>query len=161
MNDIPFVANGSDFITIVASITDEEGNIARLNNGHIKFEIEGKGEIIDNGKILANPRMIEFGTAPVLIRSTNEAGEIKVKAYLTEQGINKAAIATLTIKTTEAITPTVYTEERVYNQINAVKISTKNNDNTELEQKVKRLEKELNNLKLKEVEKQQDEFIGI
>lgn len=40
---VDMVADGSDIVTVVAAITDEKGNIKRLNNGMIKFEIEGEG----------------------------------------------------------------------------------------------------------------------
>ena len=40
---VDMVVDGSDIVTVVAAITDEKGNIKRLNNGMIKFEIEGEG----------------------------------------------------------------------------------------------------------------------
>lgn len=156
----PFNANGSDFVTVIASLTDNEGYPKRQNNNHIKFEVEGEGEIIDNGKIFANPRLIEWGTAPVLIRATNKPGKITIKAYLAEEGINKASLSTLTLETKASTTPTIYTEERKHKKKFIKKENSNKTTNTfELAKKVKQLEKELNELKLKEVEKQQTDFI--
>lgn len=35
-------ADGSDFVTVVAEITDKNGNVKRLNNYYIKFFVEGE-----------------------------------------------------------------------------------------------------------------------
>ncbi len=42
-----------------------------------KKYVEGEGEIIGDATIGANPRAVEFGSAPVLIRSTRKAGKNK------------------------------------------------------------------------------------
>ena len=39
-------ADGSDIVTVIAAIADENGNIKRLNNYEIKFEIEGQGQLV-------------------------------------------------------------------------------------------------------------------
>ena len=48
--DVPLIANGSDFVTVIASITDDSGNIKRLNNSTIHFEVEGEGELLTMAK---------------------------------------------------------------------------------------------------------------
>ena len=80
------VANGSDFIVIIAEVTDDSGNVRRLAKENIVFTVEGEGEIIGDASINANPRTVEFGSAPVLIRSTKKAGKIKVKAHVQFEG---------------------------------------------------------------------------
>lgn len=82
----PLVADGSDFIVVVAEITDDNGNVRRLAKDNIVFTVEGEGEIIGDQTINANPRAVEWGSAPVLIRSTNKAGKIKVKARVQFEG---------------------------------------------------------------------------
>ncbi|MBR1578693.1 MAG: glycoside hydrolase family 2 [Bacteroidales bacterium] len=77
---IPFVANGSDIVTVIASITDAQGEVRDLAKEVIVFEVEGEGEIVGDERIQANPRQVEFGTAPVLIRATDKAGPITVRA---------------------------------------------------------------------------------
>ncbi|MDR1672951.1 MAG: glycoside hydrolase family 2 [Bacteroidales bacterium] len=79
-------ADGSDFVTVVCEITDADGNVRRLAKDKILFSVEGEGEIIGDETIGANPREVEFGTAPILIRSTVKAGKIKVTARTLFEG---------------------------------------------------------------------------
>ena len=76
----PLVADGSDFVVVVCEVTDDNGNVRRLAKENIVFTVEGEGEIIGDAAINANPRAVEWGSAPVLIRSTRKAGKIKVHA---------------------------------------------------------------------------------
>jgi len=79
-------ADGSDFVCVIAEITDDQGNVRRLAKEQILFSVEGEGEIIGDASIQANPRVVEFGSAPVLIRSTTKAGKIKVNARVLFEG---------------------------------------------------------------------------
>ncbi|MCC8145137.1 MAG: glycoside hydrolase family 2 protein [Bacteroidales bacterium] len=79
-------ADGSDFVTLVASIVDDKGVERRFTNQSIKFEIEGEGKIIGGADILANPAPLRWGTAPVLIQSTTTPGKIKVRANVLLEG---------------------------------------------------------------------------
>jgi len=81
------VADGSDFIVVVAEITDDNGNVRRLAKDNIVFTVEGEGKIIGDASILANPRAVEWGSAPVLIQSTRKAGKIKVIAHPMFEGV--------------------------------------------------------------------------
>ncbi len=81
------VADGSDFIVVVAEITDDNGNVRRLAKDNIVFTVEGEGKIIGDASILANPRAVEWGSAPVLIQSTRKAGKIKVNAHPMFEGV--------------------------------------------------------------------------
>lgn len=73
----PLVADGSDFIVVVAEVTDDNGNVRRLAKENIVFEVEGEGEIIGDASIHANPRPVEWGSAPVLIRSTRTPARLR------------------------------------------------------------------------------------
>lgn len=92
------VADGSDFIVVVAEITDDNGNVRRLAREHVSFTVEGEGRIIGDASIAANPRQVEWGTAPVLIRSTHKAGPVRIIARSTFEGIHAPAADTLTIE---------------------------------------------------------------
>ena len=75
------VADGSDFIVVVCEVTDDSGNVRRMAKDQIKFTITGEGEIIGDGTdIGANPRQVEWGSAPILVRSTRKAGKIHIHA---------------------------------------------------------------------------------
>lgn len=82
----PLVADGSDFIPVIAEVTDDLGNVRRLAKENILFTLEGEGEIIGGNAIGANPRAVEWGSAPVLIRSTVFPGKIKVTARVLYEG---------------------------------------------------------------------------
>nr|MCR4583221.1 glycoside hydrolase family 2 [Prevotella sp.] len=92
------VADGSDFIVVVAEITDDNGNVRRLAREHVSFTVEGEGRIIGDASIAANPRQVEWGTAPVLVRSTHQAGKIRIIARPTFAGVHAPAADTLTIE---------------------------------------------------------------
>ena len=79
-------ANGSDFTTVVAAISDREGNIKRLNNYYIKFHIEGEGRILGGAGELANPAPVKWGTAPIVVQSTLKAGKIRITASVLFEG---------------------------------------------------------------------------
>ena len=74
------VADGSDFVVVVCEVTDDSGHVRRLAKENIVFTVEGEGEIIGDASINANPRTVEWGSAPILIRSTRRSGKIKVHA---------------------------------------------------------------------------------
>jgi beta-galactosidase len=84
----PLIADGSDFIPVICEVTDDDGNVRRLAKEQILFSIEGEGEIIGDARIGANPRAVEFGSAPVLVRSTLTAGKIRLHARVLFEGEN-------------------------------------------------------------------------
>ena len=92
------VADGSDFIVVVAEITDDNGNVRRLAKDQIVFAVEGEGRIIGDASIAANPRAVEWGSAPVLIQSTNTPGRITITARSQWPGIYAPTADTLTIE---------------------------------------------------------------
>ena len=92
------VADGSDFIVVVAEITDDNGNVRRLAKDQIVFSVEGEGRIIGDASIAANPRAVEWGSAPVLIQSTNKAGKVTIIARSQWPGTYAPVADTLTIE---------------------------------------------------------------
>ena len=92
------VADGSDFIVVVCEVTDDLGHVRRLAKENIRFTVEGEGEIIGDASILANPRTVEWGSAPVLIRSTRQAGKIRIKAEVQFPGTHAPTPAELEIE---------------------------------------------------------------
>ena len=98
----PLVADGSDFIVVVAEVTDDEGHVRRQAREHVTFTVEGEGTIIGDASIMANPRVVEWGSAPVLVRSTHTAGPIRIIARPTFEGIHAPIADTLTIESVPA-----------------------------------------------------------
>ena len=96
------VADGSDFIVVVCEVTDDSGNVRRLAKENIVFTVEGEGEIIGDTSINANPRAVEWGSAPLLIRSTRKAGKIKVHAEVQFPGTHAPTAADIELESIPA-----------------------------------------------------------
>ena len=107
----PLVADGSDFIVVVCEVTDDLGHVRRLAKENIRFTVEGEGEIIGDASINANPRAVEWGSAPVLIRSTRQAGKIRVKAEVQFPGIHAPTPAELEIESIPYDLPMCYAND--------------------------------------------------
>ena len=142
-------ADGSDFAVVICEVTDDEGNVRRLAKDNILFEVEGEGEIIGNNIIGANPRAVEFGSAPVLIRSTINPGKIKVKARVLFEGEHAPASTEITFETISPENKLFYTEKPWKYVVDRTSVLRKFTPNMTEEEKKKALE---------EVERQQTEF---
>jgi len=143
------VADGSDFAVVIAEVTDDSGNVRRLAKENVVFSVEGEGSIIGDTNIGANPRAVEFGSAPVLIRSTNKAGKIKVKAHVQFEGTHAPASAELEFESVPSERPFCYLDqERIEAGNTPVSVN-------EVKQKLTDEEKQK---VLKEVELQQTDF---
>lgn len=152
-------ANGSDFVTVVAGVADKNGSIKRLNNYYINFQISGEGRILGDASILANPAPVRWGTAPILVQSTLKAGKIKVTANVLFEGSQMPVSAVIEFESKPSKIPLIYSEKEA-SQIDIAKevVEKENTQNIALKMKLEQVQKELNTLKLKEVERQQTEF---
>lgn len=153
-------ADGSDFVTVVAAVTDDEGNIKRLNNSVLKFEISGEGEILGNEAFIANPRKVVWGTAPILVKTSTTPGKITVKASMNRKGSQRPISGELTFESIPAPNKMIMkaSEMQAYGKH---KTKTKDNPqqkNEALQSKVESLQRKLNRIQLKKIEKQQEEF---
>lgn len=120
-NDKPLVADGSDFIVVIAEVTDDNGNVRRLAKENIVFTVEGEGELIGDASIHANPRPVEWGSAPALIRSTRTAGPIRITARVEHEGTHAPTPAELVIESVPANMPAVYSDVRTGADVKAGK----------------------------------------
>ncbi len=152
------LANGSDIIVVIASIADNEGNVRRLTNEEIKFEIEGEGQIVGDAANFANPREVQWGTAPVLIRTTTTAGKIKIKAHLAFEGAVSTKAAELEFESVKPTNQMVYKEVGKVTAASSQPALSESFDTKKLQQKIKALEAELNKYRLKQTEKDQEIF---
>ena len=153
-------ANGSDLVTVVAAVADDKDNIKRLNNYHIKFDIEGNGKLVADNATFTNPRQVQWGTAPVLVRANTNAGEIKIKASVVFEGIHTPLSAELIIKTIDSKHRIIADKDELSLLLEGNKMINKSisEGKSNCEEEIKKLQQELSRLKLKEVEKQQSDF---
>jgi beta-galactosidase len=143
------LADGSDFIEVVAEITDDNGNVRRLAKDNIVFSVEGEGEIIGDEKIGANPRAVEWGSAPILIRSTTKAGKIKVKAHVQFEGTHAPTASEIEFESIPAELPFNFLEQQKVEKTSAMQAPKNEKLQLSDEQKKKLLD---------EVEQQQTIF---
>jgi beta-galactosidase len=104
-------ADGSDFAVVICEVTDDDGNVRRLAKENIVFTVEGEGEIIGDVSTNANPRAVEFGSAPLMVRSTIHPGKITVKARVQYEGIHAPTSAELTFETIAPDQEMLFTEK--------------------------------------------------
>jgi beta-galactosidase len=145
---LPLIADGSDFIVVVAEVTDDRGNVRRLAKENIVFTVEGEGEIIGDAQIHANPRPAEWGSAPVLIRSTQKAGKITVHAEVEFPGTHAPESTEITFESRPALFPFCQIEYGSKRQ--QIEHSTPSNQPS--------LSSSQKSTLLKEVEQQQSDF---
>ncbi|MBE6341201.1 MAG: glycoside hydrolase family 2 [Bacteroidales bacterium] len=143
------VADGSDFIVVVAEVTDDNGNVRRLAIDEVEFEVSGEGRLVSSERALSNPRKVEWGSAPALIQSTNKPGKITIIAHPYVQGTHTPTADTLTI---ESVAP-----EFKSCHIDEVSLNYKYESitNGAAQKQMSEAEK---NATLREVEEQQKEF---
>ena len=143
------VADGSDFVVVVCEVTDDLGHVRRLAKENIRFTIEGEGEIIGDASINANPRAVEWGSAPVLIRSTKKAGKIKIKAEVQFPGTHAPTPAELEIESIAYDMPMCYLPSETSQTSQTSKTSASTSSTLSEAEKAKMLQ---------EVEAQQADF---
>ena len=142
------VADGSDFIVVVCEVTDDSGHVRRLAKENIVFTVEGEGEIIGDASINANPRTVEWGSAPVLIRSTRKAGKIKVHAEVQFPGTHAPTPADIELESIPSSFNQLFIPQQRHTVAASIRQKDSQQDFTD-EQKKKMLQ---------EVEQQQSDF---
>lgn len=158
------MADGSDVVTVIAEIVDRRGTVKRLNNSVIRFSIEGEGRLMADEGTGTNPIASSWGTAPVLVRSTAKAGKIKVTASMQMPGQARPLDGVLEFESLPDTKREIVSEEELarLDMEKSVDMGHATVVKSDLERENERLRKELNELKVKEVEKQQTQFgVGI
>lgn len=151
-------ANGSDIVTLIASVADKDGYVKHLSQESIVFTVEGEGELVTSPTIGSNPCATEWGTAPALIRTSIHPGKVKVTARLLHPGTQINPVATMEFTTVAPEQPLSYLEKPTSNQqdLPILREVTDKVDPAEIE-KNKREEQERID-EAKRVEQQQRQF---
>ncbi len=125
----------------------------------MKLKIQEEKRIIDEKDFSINPSKVEWGTAPVLVQATNKSGKIKVKAKLVFEGINKAVEGEIEFESINNATRMIFSEKPDKEVFKKSEFTLKNSDEIKpLKEKLRRIEIELRDIQLKQVEKQQSEI---
>ncbi|PWI35361.1 hypothetical protein DI392_03615 [Vibrio albus] len=153
--DSPIVADGSQLVTVIAEVTDDSGNIKRLARSKVKFAVFGEAELITSERADSNPRTVEWGTAPALIRTSLNAGEIRIQAHPAVEGLNSLIPDEVVIYSQPATQPLLANEQRCFEVDKETVSHLAQKFAVEKQHKLERHEALL--LRLKGVEEQQTE----
>lgn len=160
--NVALKADGSDVVTVIAEIVDKQGTVKRLNNSSIRFEIEGEGRLLGDASIGVNPCKVTWGSAPALIQATSKPGNIKIIASMQNPGQSRPLEGVLEFKTVANDKKELFSQHELSQSDKSESVLNTSVNKNDLERENERLRKELNQLKVKEVEKQQTQFgIGI
>jgi beta-galactosidase len=159
-SDIQPMADGSDITTVVAYLVDAGGAIKRLSDEYVRFTVEGEGELIGDTANEINPQKMLWGEAVALIRSSTTAGKIKVKAAILKEGMNIPDFAEIEFSTVEASQNLLYNELPDKDAAEKIPFLIDQNEDLEkLRNELRKVQKELQEHKINEVGKQQQQFI--
>ena len=126
-------ADGSDKVTVIAEITDKNGNVKRLNNYYVKFFIEGEGSIVGGADIMANPVPVKWGSAPVLIQSTTKPGKIVITASVLFEGSQMPVSGKLELNSIAPEYPLIFSQDEENAEVRTVKAVTTGKSDAEIE----------------------------
>jgi len=107
----PLISDGSDIVTVIASLVDEQGNVKRLGMEDILFEVSGEGRLLGNDLTGANSRKLEWGTAPCLVQATTKSGKITIKARTLFGGITTPQAGEVSFTSVASSHKLLFTEE--------------------------------------------------
>lgn len=160
--NVSLKADGSDIVTVIAEVVDKRGTVKRLNNSHVRFDIQGEGRLLGDTSVGTNPAPVIWGSAPVLVQSTTKPGKVRIIASMQNSGQSRPLEGILEFETVANDQKEIFLQEELLgggeSRSNMKKVVSK----SDLERENERLRKELNQLKVKEVEKQQTQFgVGI
>ena len=160
--NVSLKADGSDIVTVIAEVVDKRGTVKRLNNSHVRFDIQGEGRLLGDASVGTNPAPVIWGSAPVLVQSTTKPGKVRIIASMQNPGQSRPLEGVLEFETVANDQKEIFLQEELLgggeSRSNMKKVVSK----SDLERENERLRKELNQLKVKEVEKQQTQFgVGI
>lgn len=123
------------------------------------FEIEGPGELVASEGTFTNPRR-SAGHGPRARARHDDSGTIRVRARVVFQGKHTPLSAELEIPTFPADHEVIAdpSELEAAEAAKGVRSKVPESSDRDLEREIEELRRELNSLKLREVERQQSDF---
>ena len=99
------VADGSELVVAVATLTDAAGTPKHLGDERIRFAVEGPAEIVADEAGSLNPQYTRHGEAVVLLRLGTTPGKVTLRAEVDRPGRNVSGAAAITFETKPAPLP--------------------------------------------------------
>ncbi|WP_204378431.1 glycoside hydrolase family 2 protein [Agaribacterium haliotis] len=94
-------ADGSDKVVVVAAMADKDAVVKRFDRHFIEFSVQGPAKIVSADGLNLNPKQIEWGTAAIILESTDVAGVITVTAKVQFAGEHQPQSASLSFSSVE------------------------------------------------------------
>ena len=160
---VPLISDGSDIAVVVAEIVDHNGIVNRLNNFAVRFSIEGEGLLLEDESIGVNPVRANWGSAPILLRTTIRPGKIRIKAEIFGDGVNAIEPGELEVESVQPSMKFIYKPSELI----SMKVASKDVTNTKIpegsdvqmmKKEILRLQKIISEKDLEDVEIQQEKF---
>ena len=139
---------------------DEEGTVKRLNNTSVRFTVTGEATLLGDCDIACNPVPAHWGSAPVLIRATTNAGKINIRAEVLGEGVHAIAPCEFEYKSVKPVMRFIYNPAEVRSSTEK-KVEIHGTDDLELnsmKEEILRLKRRISKYELREVELQQESF---
>ena len=143
----------------IPAIVDNENGIKRLSDEYIRFKVSGFGELIEKEDIGINPQKLLWGESVALVRSAKEQGIIRVEAEVICDSLNGPDQAFVEFSTIAPRHVLLYDENITKELMQNYNTPATNNTIDDLKLKLRKTEKELQEYKLMEVGRQQQNFI--
>ena len=151
-------ADGSDVVQVIAEMVDKRGTVKRLDHSLVQFKVEGEGRLLASEAPGVNPQKMVWGSAVAFIQASNKPGKIKITASAVVGGKMRPLDATLEFTSVPNPLKEIYSEKEYLQMGKQVKKHTAVAEKSDLERENELLRKRLNQLEVKEVEKQQTHF---
>ena len=101
------IADGSELVVAVATLTDPDGTPKHLATERIRFAVEGPAEIVDTEAHTLNPQYTRYGEAVVLLRLGTTPGKVTLRAEIDRPGRHVTGAAALTFTTKPSPIPLI------------------------------------------------------
>jgi len=160
-SNIQPIADGSDITTVVAYLVDAGGAVKRLSDEQVRFKVEGNGHLIGGELNGINPQKLQWGESVALIRSTLEAGKIRVRAEVIKEALNGPDPAEIEFATLAPSRSSKYIEIPTYEKEiqKTQEIVDESKELKSLRDQLRATQKQLQEYRINEVGQQQQDFI--
>ena len=157
------LADGSDITPVVAYLADAGGAVKRLSDEYVRFSVSGSGELIEGNHTGMNPQKLLWGEAVALVRSGVKPGTIKVRAEVLKDSSNGPDSAEIEFLTIEPAQQLLYSELPELGAKVDVGVPVEVINESEvleaLRKELRDTQKSLQEYRLNEVGRQQQDFI--
>lgn len=152
-------ADGSDIVMVIAEVVDKDGTVKRLNNTSVRFTVSGEASLLSDYMTNSDLASAHWGSAPALIRASNQPGKIKIRAEVLGEGVHAIAPCELEYESVKSAGHFIYKPEEI-RRISGVGASSRtgSQDTESLKREILQLKKKVAGYELQEVERQQEDF---